>query len=127
MRWSRLLTGVFGVSAALAIAGMAHARGEDHDKDKHGKDTRLQQQGLSRSVKLSNTGTKPLEDIKIGFTGKDAVAFHQTNDCGEKLAGKASCTINVWFAPKTRGPKTATMEIHTSGGGQSVPLSGPGV
>lgn len=150
MKLSRLLLGVFGVSAAVALASAAYAQDEDnehedkggehvriqqqaashhheHEKDGNGEHVSIQQQGVSQSVKLSNLIAQPLEDVEIGFSGKDAGDFHQTNDCGEKLAGNASCTINVWFAPKTRGPKSATMEIQTSGGKQSVPLSGDGV
>ena len=37
-----------------------------------------------------------------------------------------SCTISVTFQPRTRGEKSATMEVHTSGGDESVDLAGSG-
>ncbi len=144
MKSSKLLMGVCGAVAALSLAtGVAYGKDHEGDNDEH-KAVRGSNEhkadvdtgkvfkgevlkGVARAVKLSNLGSGPLHDIEISFSGQDARDFSQTNDCGEKLAGNASCTINVWFAPKTPGTKWATMEIHTSGGEKSVPLSGAGV
>ncbi len=125
MKQHKLLIGVFGVSLAIASASTAYGEDGKGEDKKHGERIQVGQ-GVSQALKLSNSGIKA-EELEINFSGKDAGEFRQTNDCGEKLAGKASCTITVTFAPKTRGDKSATMEIHTSGGTQSVPLSGTGV
>ena len=82
--------------------------------------------GTSRDVKLSNMSNQPIEHIDVRFSGKDAEDFRQTNDCGHELNGGGSCTINVIFRPRSRGEKSATMEVHSSGGDQEVDLTGTG-
>ncbi len=118
------------------VPPQTNEQNQQHDKAEQGKkpeqDEKHEQHddstatGPVRPVTLSNLGSKPLSGIVIKFSGKDAHDFRQTNDCGEKLAGKAKCTINVTFAPTTRGQKSADLEVHSSGGRQIVHLSGTG-
>lgn len=83
--------------------------------------------GVPHAITLSNLTNKPVREIEIGFSGKDSRDFHQQNNCGEKLAGEASCTINVTFDPKSPGAKSATMTVHTSAGDKDVYLTGTGI
>jgi hypothetical protein len=92
----------------------------DRDSDSH------MTNGTSRDVKLSNLSNRPIDDIDVSFSGKDAEDFRQTNDCGHELNGGGSCTISVIFRPRSRGEKSATMEVHSSGGDQKVDLTGTG-
>lgn len=104
----------------------AQHRGASHDQEASHDGGGDMAPGASRPLTLSNTGTKPLE-IDIRFMGNDPRDFSQTSNCGERLAGQGSCVINVIFAPRTPGKKSATMEIHTSGGTKYVYLTGVGV
>jgi len=55
--------------------------------------------------------------------------FAQTNTCGTSLAAGANCTVNVTFTPAALGPQTGSVTITdnaTSGGSQTVSLSGKG-
>ena len=100
-------------------------RERDDRSDEKDDDTRLVP-GVSHPVTLSNQGSFPL-DVEIKFRGANPRDFAQNNDCGEKLQGQSKCVINVTFAPRTRGAKSATMEIHTSGGTKYVYLTGTGI
>ena len=95
---------------------------EDKDRDS----SRHVTGGTTRDVKLSNLSNQPIEHIDVRFSGRDARDFRQTNNCGDKLNGGGSCTISVIFEPRTRGEKSATMEVHSSGGDESVDLAGTG-
>ncbi len=131
---------VFGVYASVNMAYGGNSREHDDrhearkaDSKEH-EDRHEEMEGRTalttsapHAVKLSNLSNKPLEEIEIRFGGKDRTDFRQTNNCGEKLAGNASCVINVTFAPRTPGAKTATLEVHSSSGDQIVYLSGTGI
>lgn len=82
--------------------------------------------GTLKTLTLTNQSSQPLGNITITFSGTDAGDFSQMNNCGGSLAAGGSCTISVIFLPKTSGPKSATMEITSSGGGQAVYLTGTG-
>ena len=62
----------------------------------------------------------------MGITGTNGALFAQTNTCGSSLAAGTSCTINVTFTPKSKGTKTATLNIADGGGDtpQKVTLTG---
>ena len=62
----------------------------------------------------------------MGITGTNGALFAQTNTCGSSLAAGTSCTINVTFTPKSKGTKTATLNIADGGGDtpQKVALTG---
>ncbi len=121
----------FAACAATAAYAGSNEREDRHEARKaaskeHEGSNELKA-GVLHAVRLSNLGNKPLEEIEIRFSGKDKGDFRQTNNCGEKLSGNASCVINVSFMPRTPGPKSATMEVHTSGGNQVVYLTGTGI
>jgi hypothetical protein len=79
---------------------------------------------------LTNYGTQALniEGYGIRITGQNAGAFVQTNNCGTSVPAGGSCSISVTFTPKTKGAKTAKLDVGDNGGGspQSVALSGTG-
>jgi hypothetical protein len=85
----------------------------------------------SQTVTLSNTGTTPLHISSIALGGPDAGQFAiNASDCttthGNTLAGSASCTVGVTFAPTTAGAKTATLAMNTDGDNVSASLAGTG-
>lgn len=141
MKRNGFLLGMLGISlgfAAYAAATAVYAESNEHEdrheakkadskehEDRKAEGNQLLK-GVPHAVRLSNLSNKPLEEIEIRFSGKNKGDFRQTNNCGEKLAGNASCVISVTFVPRTPGPKSAAMEVHTSGGNQVVYLSGTG-
>lgn len=82
--------------------------------------------GAVQDLTLSNLGSVPLDHINIRFRGADSRDFSQNNNCGRSVGGGGSCVISVTFRPHTPGPKSATMEIFTSGGSKAVDLAGTG-
>ena len=78
----------------------------------------------AQTVVLTNTGSATLNITNIAASGD----FAQTNTCGATLAAGASCPISVTFTPKSKGSKTATLEVRDNAGGgpQTVALSGRG-
>ena len=77
---------------------------------------------------FTNYGTQALSISRIHITGKQAGNFAQTNTCGTTVPAGGNCTISVTFSPKSKGEKTATLEVNDNGGGspQTVGLSGRG-
>jgi len=55
--------------------------------------------------------------------------FTESDNCGSSLAGGASCTINVSFAPTAGGAVSGTLTLtnNAANSPQSVALSGTGV
>lgn len=64
----------------------------------------------------------------INIAGPGATSFSQTNDCGASLAGGASCTVTVEFAPKSMTEFGATLNVmdNAFGSPQIVTLDGVG-
>src|SRR5262249_12484374 len=80
-----------------------------------------------KAVTVTNTNAKAVRIPSIALTGANAGQFASTNNCGESLAGHATCTINVKFKPTTKGAKSATLNVNGGGGGlRSVTLAGTG-
>lgn len=82
-----------------------------------------------QQVTLSNPGTAALSITKIGFTGTNASAFSETDNCGTSVAVGSSCTINVVFSPTAAGAYSASLSItdNASGSPQTITLTGAGV
>jgi hypothetical protein len=64
----------------------------------------------------------------IAVTGGQAGDFSQTNNCRSSLAGGASCTVNVSFAPTAGGSRSAALSFTDDAlnNPQSVALAGTG-
>jgi Abnormal spindle-like microcephaly-assoc'd, ASPM-SPD-2-Hydin/Beta-propeller repeat len=85
----------------------------------------------AQPVTLKNTGTGPLTINTIAASGDFAETSTGMNACPispATLAGGATCTINVTFAPTAVGARTGTLTITDNGTGspQTIPLSGTG-
>src|SRR6185436_14333926 len=74
-----------------------------------------------RPITITNTGGAPLTVSSVGAVG----AFTQTNNCAT-VAGGASCTIQVRFAPTALGAVNGSINIQTSLGPNVVTLTGTG-
>ncbi len=88
----------------------------------------------SKAVTLFNQGNQPLTVTNLTPTGADANQFAlQSNNCdSNSIAGGASCTINVVFAPQGTASYQAEIDIIDNSGGltaakQVIALSGTGV
>lgn len=83
---------------------------------------------LPKKITLSNKASVAVNLTKISLTGAEAADFSETNTCGTKLAGGASCFITVTFTPSVRGTRTAEISVTDNGGGspQTAGLSGTG-
>ncbi|MGB8259201.1 MAG: choice-of-anchor D domain-containing protein, partial [Terracidiphilus sp.] len=87
---------------------------------------------ISRPVTLTNTGNAALSlngsGQGISITGANASAFSQTNNCPASMAAGAYCTINVSFAPPSKGQYSATLQVadNASPSPQKVSLAGVG-
>jgi len=78
-----------------------------------------------QSVTLSNTSNFNLAITSIIASQQ----FTESDNCGSSLAGGASCTINVSFAPTAGGAVSGTLTLtnNAANSPQSVALSGTGV
>ena len=81
------------------------------------------QVSTAQTTTLTNTGGLPLTSIAVTVSGP----FQMSNPCGTQLAGPASCTISVVFAPTQLGPQTGTLTVSDALRTQTVALNGTGV
>jgi trimeric autotransporter adhesin len=71
---------------------------------------------LLNGFEVSNFGTFVSGPLMVTLVG-DTSDFDLLNSCTQPLARGARCTIYVDFAPKTPGPKTATVRVTATPGG----------
>ncbi|HVY36369.1 MAG TPA: choice-of-anchor D domain-containing protein, partial [Polyangia bacterium] len=79
--------------------------------------------------KITNSGGQTSGALATSITGAGAAMFTLTTDgcTGMTLAGAASCSLTVHFAPTARGAQSATLNVTGSPGGTlAVSLSGTG-
>jgi hypothetical protein len=92
-----------------------------------------QQAGTTSSpqtVTLRNEGSAPVHVWMTAIGGGSSSEFSHTNSCPvppATLAGRASCSLTVWFSPLTAGAKTAALLISHDGGGSPSALSLTGI
>ena len=81
-----------------------------------------------QAATLTNYGKEAVLIHGIHLTGTNQRQFAQTNNCGTSVPAGGNCTISVTFTPKSKGLKTATLEVKDNGGGgpQTVALRGIG-
>jgi len=84
--------------------------------------------GSAQTITLTNLGSTALSIQSVAITGTNSGDFTQTNTCGSSVAARASCAINVSFAPRAIGTRPASVSITDNGGGspQKVALTGTG-
>jgi probable HAF family extracellular repeat protein len=81
----------------------------------------------AQSVTVTNTSAKAVAITNIALRGTAPKQFAFTDDCGQSLAGHATCTLEAQFTPTTKGAKTAYLDVNGGGGGlRSVKLTGTG-
>ena len=75
-------------------------------------------------VTMTNTGTAALSITSIAATTN----FGETDDCGQKVATGANCTVNVTFEPTAAGSLAGTITImdNAVGSPQTIVLTGTG-
>jgi hypothetical protein len=81
------------------------------------------QLSLAQTVTLTNSGDLPLTSISVWASAE----YQTSNNCGDTLAGQASCTINVVFAPSQPGSQPGTLSVADAARTQTVALSGSGL
>jgi 6-phosphogluconolactonase len=77
-------------------------------------------------VTVTNTSPNAVAITGIALRGTAPRQFAFTKDCGQSLAGHATCTLEVQFTPSVKGAKTAFLDVNGGSGGRSVMLSGTG-
>jgi hypothetical protein len=79
-----------------------------------------------QSITLTNGGTALMAVGEAALTGTNAGDFAVTSDCASSLAAAASCTLQVSFAPKAKGARTARLLLVDSAfdSPQGVTLTG---
>ncbi len=83
----------------------------------------------AQTVRLTNTGTTPLNLFSVAINGDFVLAPGTTCANGTTLAAAASCTINVIFTPATKGAKLGSVTIKDNAliDTQIIVLSGAGI
>ena len=81
----------------------------------------------AQTVTLTNTGNGTLTLTAIATSAN----FGQTNNCGDSVAARGSCTIHVTFSPTATGSLAGTLTITdnskgVAGSKRTVTLSGTG-
>jgi len=82
----------------------------------------------SKALRLINAGVQPLTIKTIIVGGPSSSDFLQTNDCGERLAAGAGCTVTLKFKPTAIGARDAALIFvdDAEDSPQVVSLSGKG-
>lgn len=77
---------------------------------------------------VTNTGDLPSGALVISLLGADSGDFTVDTTCPEALSAGASCTVAVGFTPRSRGAKTASVQVSgTPGGVVDADLTGLGL
>lgn len=78
------------------------------------------------NITVSNGGPGILLITNLAIIGADASDFAQTNNCGNSVGSRRSCTIGVTFTPIASGSRVAVVVLsdNASGGTQTVNLLG---
>jgi len=81
-----------------------------------------------QAITVTNTSSVALTFTSIRTAGANANQYTQNNNCGTSLAAGAFCTVNVTFAPTSRGLKNATLQVNvaTPATSASITLTGTG-
>jgi probable HAF family extracellular repeat protein len=90
-------------------------------------DVPINSSSATQSVTVTNTSANAVAITGIALRGTAPKQFAFTDDCGQSLAGHATCTLKAQFAPSIKGAKTAYLDVNGGGGGlRSVKLTGTG-
>ena len=79
-----------------------------------------------KNVTLTNVSKSTVQIAGMGVSGSNGKEFAETNNCGASLPGGASCTFSITFTPKSKGFRSATLNVRGGGATNQVALSGQG-
>ncbi|HEU0009059.1 MAG TPA: choice-of-anchor D domain-containing protein, partial [Verrucomicrobiae bacterium] len=69
---------------------------------------------IVRFVRVTNTGSGPLEFVRVSFAGAHPDDFRVSGDSGAtNLAPGGVRTLGIAFAPQARGPRSAVLRIES--------------
>jgi len=116
--WTVILTGT-GVKPAVMLSATGLSFG----------DRIVGMTSIAQSVKLTNSGSAPLNITSIAVTGTNSADFAQTSNCGASLPPGGSCTISVTFTATAQGTRSASITVtdNASNSPQTINLTGIGV
>ncbi|HEV7454042.1 MAG TPA: choice-of-anchor D domain-containing protein, partial [Candidatus Saccharimonadales bacterium] len=80
-------------------------------------DQKVNTTSAAKSITVTNTSASAVPITSIALAGTGARQFAITDNCRKSLAGKATCTIETVFKPKTKGAKSAALNLNGGGGG----------
>jgi len=88
-------------------------------------------QATAGQLWLNNRGPGPVELMQFNVSGAEAGEFTVANGgscvAGSRLAQGASCSVNLAFQPLAAGPRSAMLEVTSSGSSpHAVTLAGQG-
>jgi hypothetical protein len=105
------LAGAALAPASLSIAPATHDFGSVVTGDT----------SVAQDFVVTNDGDQASSAPAAALTGAGAADFEIVADgCAAPLAGGASCTVSVRFAPATRGARSATLEVAAATGGTAA-------
>ena len=80
-------------------------------------------------VTLTNSGDSELQLAAITIAGANPKMFSYTSNCGDTVAPKTTCTLQVTFTPASTGSYAASLKVtdNAPDSPQSVNLAGSGV
>lgn len=78
---------------------------------------------VSRSVTVTNNGSKPLDISGATLGGVNPSAYTVSNGCSSVLGASSSCSISVTALTSALGDYSAVMSVQTSVGSKTVALS----
>jgi uncharacterized protein (TIGR03437 family) len=90
--------------------------------------TGISSTSTGKTITITNLSTAQLGITGILFSGANPADFTETDSCGQALAGGASCTVTVQFAPQAAGSRAASLSINNAdpSSPQVISVSGTG-
>jgi Bacterial Ig domain/Abnormal spindle-like microcephaly-assoc'd, ASPM-SPD-2-Hydin len=109
-----------GTAAAVSLSSASLTWGSTH----------VGSESPEQVVKVTNTGTAPLNISKVALAGANPGEFKLTADCTDQRVDPGlGCPVGIAFTPAHGGTRTATLVISDDAAGspqQSVGLTGTG-
>jgi hypothetical protein len=129
---SLTVNGAGGAAQSVALSGSGVAPAPSYSASPTSLEFGSVQTGIASAalvIMVTNTGSQVLPVSGISFSGVNAGAFSESDNCAVPVAAGASCAINVVFTPNSVGANTASLSINGGGGAatQIIALAGAGV
>jgi hypothetical protein len=83
------------------------------------------QASAPQRLTLSNPGSSSVDIRGIQISGID---YSESNDCPDRLASEAKCSVDLTFKPAINGTRLGALQLAWSGSGspRTIPLTGIG-